>query len=64
LEAAIDLSEKWLNLTRLDLQVYTDNAAAVHLYQKFGFQIEGTLRRYAYRDGKYMDSYAMAWVRE
>lgn len=64
LEAAIALSEKWLNLTRLDLQVYTDNAAAIHLYQKFGFQIEGTLRRYAYRDGKYVDSYTMAWVRE
>ena len=64
LDAAIDLSQKWLNLTRLDLQVYTDNAAAIHLYQKFGFQIEGTLRRYAYRDGKYVDSYTMAWVRE
>jgi putative acetyltransferase len=64
MQAAIDLAEKWLNLTRLDLQVYTDNAAAIHLYQKFGFQIEGTLRRYAYRDGEYVDSYTMAWVRE
>ena len=64
LEAVINLSEKWLNLTRLDLQVYTDNAAAIHLYQKFGFQIEGTLRRYAYRDGEYVDSYTMARVRE
>jgi putative acetyltransferase len=35
-----------------------------NIYQKFGFQIEGTLQRYAYRDGEYVDSYTMAWVRE
>jgi putative acetyltransferase len=64
IEAAINLAEKWLNLIRLDLQVYTDNAAAIHLYEKFGFQIEGTLRRYAYRDGEYVDAYTMARVRE
>jgi putative acetyltransferase len=64
IEAAINLAEKWLNLIRLDLQVYTDNAAAIHLYEKFGFQIEGTLRRQAYRDGEYVDTYTMARVRE
>jgi putative acetyltransferase len=51
-------------LTRLDLQVYTDNAAAIHLYEKYDFEIEGTLRRFAFRDGKYVDSYMMARVRE
>lgn len=64
LEAAIELGDRWLNLTRLDLQVHVDNSAAIHLYEKFGFQIEGTLRRYAYRDGDYVDVYAMARVRE
>jgi putative acetyltransferase len=64
MEAAVELAEKWLNLSRLDLQVYTDNPAAIHLYQKFGFQIEGTLRRQAYRDGEYVDTYVMARVRE
>jgi putative acetyltransferase len=62
LEAAIELAGKWLNLTRLDLQVYTDNAPAIHLYEKYGFEIEGTLRRYAFRDGEYVDSYQMARV--
>jgi putative acetyltransferase len=64
MQAAIDLAERWLNLSRIELTVYTDNPAAVHLYEKFGFQIEGTLRRYAYRDGEYPDAYMMARVRE
>ena len=64
METAINLADKWLNLTRLDLEVYTDNAAAIHLYKKCGFEVEGTLRRYAFRDGEYVDSYVMARVRE
>jgi putative acetyltransferase len=64
MKAAIDLAENWLNLSRLDLEVYIDNAAAIHLYQKHGFEIEGTLRRYAFRDGEYVDTYIMARVRE
>jgi len=64
MKAAIDLADKWLDLTRLDLEVYVDNAAAIHLYEKHGFEIEGTLRRYAFRDGEYVDSYVMARVRE
>ena len=62
--AALNLVDNWLNLTRVDLQVYTDNPAAIHLYKKFGFEIEGTLRRFAYRDGQYVDSYTMARLRE
>ena len=33
---------------------------AIALYKKFGFEIEGTLRRYAMRNGEYVDSYSMA----
>ena len=62
--AALNLADDWLNLTRVDLHVYTDNPAAIHLYQKFGFEIEGTLRRFSYRDGQYIDSYIMARLRE
>lgn len=63
MEAAIDLADKWLNLTRLELQVFTDNEPAVHLYRKFGFESEGTLRRFAFRDGEYADVYTMARLR-
>lgn len=59
-QAAVDLVDNWLNLLRLELEVYTDNEPAVRLYQRFGFVIEGTLVRFAYRAGQYVDVYAMA----
>ncbi len=62
--AMIELADRWLDLRRIELQVYADNAAAVHLYKKFGFVIEGRLRAYAYRSGAYADAYAMARLRE
>ena len=61
--ACIDLADNWLNLTRLGLEVYTDNEPAIRLYTKFGFEIEGTLRRVAYRNGQFVDSYAMSRLR-
>jgi L-phenylalanine/L-methionine N-acetyltransferase len=63
MEAALDLADNWLDLTRIELSVYTDNAAGIALYKKFGFEIEGTHRRYAFRNGGYVDSYSMARIR-
>lgn len=63
MHAAVDLADKWLNLARLELEVYTDNAPAVRLYKKFGFEIEGTLKQHSFRDGVYVDSYYMARLR-
>lgn len=60
MEAALNLADNWLNITRLELEVYTDNAPAISLYKKYGFEIEGTLRKHAFRDGKFVDSYYMA----
>jgi putative acetyltransferase len=60
MKAGIELADGWLNYQRLELNVYTDNLAAMALYRKFGFVIEGTYRAYAFRDGQYVDSYAMA----
>jgi len=37
---------------------------AVALYRRFGFEIEGTLRDYALRDGRYVDAYMMARLRD
>jgi putative acetyltransferase len=48
MRAVIDLADKWLNLTRIELTVFTDNEPAIALYRKFGFEIEGTLRKYAF----------------
>ena len=60
LGAGIDLADNWIGYSRLELTVYTDNAAAIALYRKFGFDIEGTARRYALRDGEFVDAYMMA----
>ncbi|HEY5573956.1 MAG TPA: GNAT family N-acetyltransferase, partial [Anaerolineales bacterium] len=63
MQAAIDLAENWLQLTRIELEVYTDNQAGVRLYEKFGFKIEGTLKQFAFRDGEFVDAYFMARLR-
>ncbi len=63
MEAALDLAGNWLNLTRIELRVYVDNPAAVALYKRFGFEIEGTHRRLAFRNGGYVDAYSMARIR-
>jgi putative acetyltransferase len=64
MEAAIDLAENWLNISRIELECYTDNAAGRALYQKFGFEIEGILRDYAFRDGRFVDAYLMARIQD
>ena len=64
MQAAVDLADKWLNLRRLELEVYIDNGPAIRLYEKFGFTIEGTLVDYAFRDGHYVDTYMMARLRK
>ena len=63
MQGVIDLADKWLNLTRIELTVFTDNERAIALYRKFGFEIEGTLRKYAFRDGEFVDAYVMARVK-
>lgn len=63
MRACIDLADNWLNLERLELQVYTDNEAAIRLYERFGFEHEGKMRRYAFRNGTYIDAFAMGRLR-
>ena len=49
-----------LGLERLELVVYAENTAAVRLYRKHGFFVEGVKRRYKKLDGAYDDAIMMA----
>ena len=63
LSSAIDLAENWLNIQRLELTVYTDNDAAIALYKKNGFVIEGESSKFAFRNGDFVSVYHMARVK-
>lgn len=63
LRAALELADGWLQVRRLELQVYADNARGIALYARHGFVEEGRHRDYAYRDGAFVDALTMARVR-
>jgi len=45
---------------RVELKVFARNARAIHLYENFGFVVEGRHRQSAYRYGEYVDLLTMA----
>ena len=63
LGAAIDLADRWLQLRRLELQVYADNTAGIALYARHGFIEEGRHRDFAFRDGAFVDALSLARLR-
>lgn len=56
--AAIDWAKKQ-RMAKLQLQVRSDNNAAIALYKKLGFVIEGTITRSIKIDNIYYDEYTM-----
>ena len=63
MEALLALADGWLNVTRIELTVFVDNERAIALYKKHGFEIEGTHKAYALRDGRYVDTFSMGRVK-
>ena len=57
--AMLNMTDNWLNITRVEMEVYVDNAPAIALYKKFGFVIEGTRPMFAFREGGYADAHMM-----
>lgn len=57
---AVDWARKSGVICRVELQVFTSNTHAIHLYEKYGFEIEGCRRKAVFRDGEYHDNYVMA----
>ena len=64
LQATLDKADNWLNILRVELTVFADNQAAIHLYEKNGFETEGRHKKYAFRNGEFVDSLAMARLNE
>jgi len=62
MEAVIDMADNWLQLRRLELSVFVDNEPAIGLYEKMGFEREGIMRDYAFRDGEYIDTLMMGRI--
>jgi L-phenylalanine/L-methionine N-acetyltransferase len=60
MQAVMDMADRWLNLRRVELTVYADNARAIGLYEHFGFVREGLHKDFAFRDGVFVDALAMA----
>ena len=63
MQEAINQSDNWLNLVRLELEVHADNHAAIALYERAGFQLEGTKRLSTFKVGKYIDMLLMSRIR-
>jgi [ribosomal protein S5]-alanine N-acetyltransferase len=59
----VDFAFRTLNLHRFWLHVYEYNVRAIRVYEKVGFQKEGTLRQARYHDGRYWDTHVMAILR-
>jgi L-phenylalanine/L-methionine N-acetyltransferase len=60
---AIDLI-KSMDFTRIELTVATSNPKAISLYEKCGFNTEGTLKNYTFlkSENRYIDEQVMAYI--
>ena len=58
----LDLWAKENNISRLELTVMCPNSMAKQLYEKNGFEVEGTKRNSIFMNGKYIDEYYMSKI--
>jgi RimJ/RimL family protein N-acetyltransferase len=61
--ALLDFGFGELRLERIWLDVYADNARALHVYERLGFILEATFRHGLFRHGHYEDDHRMAILR-
>lgn len=60
IDFGLDYAFNWLAAQRVELSVFTDNQAAIALYQHLGFVVEGTQRQAALKNGRYQDTIMMS----
>jgi len=63
MKAGIELCDNWLNIEKIELQVFCDNERAMQLYKKHGFKVEGELEKYGYTSGGYVNAYTMGRIK-
>ncbi|ULQ51898.1 GNAT family N-acetyltransferase [Flavihumibacter fluvii] len=51
-------------LKRIELSTAIDNTAAIRLYERAGFAIEGRMRNYTWlkNEDRFVDEYLMSWI--
>lgn len=59
MESLLDWAKAGGVIRKLNLRVQTDNTNAIKLYERFGFEREGLVRRDSCIDGQFFDSYLM-----
>ncbi|MCS1351420.1 GNAT family N-acetyltransferase [Mechercharimyces sp. CAU 1602] len=64
LQLLIDFAFQECNLYRLQLNVFSYNKRAIALYERLGFQREGTYRGFIERDGQRYDAYLYGLLRD
>ncbi len=60
----LELAFDYMNLNRVHLRVYSDNARAIACYEKCGFVREGILRQDTFSCGEYRDTIIMSVLRD
>jgi len=55
LQLAIDFAFNELNLERITAEVYEYNERSIKILEKFGFKLEGRIRKGKYHNGNYYD---------
>ncbi len=59
MNACLDFADCWANYARVELTVHADNLRAIKLYESLGFEHEGRLRDFSFREGGYVDALFM-----
>ncbi len=61
---AIDYMFSERNIQRIQANILTSNVASLKMFQKCGYQIEGTMRRAVYKANRYHDQYIMSILKD
>lgn len=64
MQAVIDWARTNPLIHRLDLQVFNNNPGAIRLYERLGFQHEGSKKEAYYKHGEFLDLMQMAMLFE